>query len=265
MLNFIVAIIVFFISMIFITKIYRKCENTHEKIIFILMYLIFLSPTIVFYLDLYNIPSMFGYDEKIDTQNWLSYIMNYIGTIISAVIGAVFLVYMTMYQINKNNEDNDKRDRENYRIQNMPLLNYEINGYNNEVRKDSNIKTDIGSNTGKIYYLNIKIENIGLASIKDIIIKINSDIIKVPQYLISDKSRNILKKDKSIEIHKNYYLEEKNKYKFILEVYYQDLLNNWYLQNIEINYNTTNIEKITYAVKKEELLDGGAEVRFTNN
>lgn len=229
------------------------------------MYLIFLSPTIVFYLDLYNIPSMFGYDKKIDTQNWLSYIMNYIGTIISAVIGAVFLVYMTMYQINKNNEDNDKRDKENYRIQNMPLLNYEINGYNNEVRKDSNIKTDIESNTGKIYYLNIKIENIGLASIKDIIIKINSDIIKETQYLISDKSRNILKKDKSIEIHKNYYLEEKNKYKFILEVYYQDLLNNWYSQNIEIDYNTNNIEKINYVVKKEELLDGRIDVSFTNN
>lgn len=258
MLNFIVAIIIFFISIIFIIKIYRKLKTTYEKIIFILMYLIFLSPTIVFYLDLYNIPSMFGYNEKIDTQSWLSFIMNYLGTIISAIIGAVILVYMTMYQINKNNEDNDKRDKENYRIQNMPLLNYIIDGYYKSGEKDYNIKTNLHNSTGKRYYLNTKIENIGLGSVKDIIIKINSDIIEKIQYLISDKSQNILKKDKSIEICNNIYLEENSNYKFTLDVYYEDLLNNWYFQNVEINYNTNKIKKISFVVKKEELSENKA-------
>lgn len=258
MLNFIVAIIIFFISIIFIIKIYRKCKTTYEKIIFILMYLIFLSPTIVFYLDLYNIPSMFGYNEMIDTQNWLSYIMNYIGTIISAIIGAIILVYMTMYQINKNNEDNDKRDKENYRVQNMPLLNYIIDGHYKSGEKNDNIKTKCRNITGKMYYLNIKIENIGLGNVKDIIIKIDSDIIEKPQYLISDKSQNILKKDKSIEICKNIYLEENSNYKLTLDVYYEDLLNNWYFQNVQIDYNTNNIEKIYFVVKKEELSENKA-------
>ena len=82
---------------------------------------------VIYYLDRYNIPSKFNLTMNINTQNWLSLIGNYITGIISAIIGALVAVWTTIYQIRKNNEQNEKRDKENLRIQNMPILKYDIN------------------------------------------------------------------------------------------------------------------------------------------
>lgn len=252
MLNFIVAIIILLISIIFISKTYRNCKTIHEKIIFALMYVIGLSPTIIFYLDLYNIPSMFGYNEKIDTQNWLSFIMNYLGTIISAIIGAIFLVYMTMYQINKSNEDNDKRDQENYRIQNMPLLKYEIttDAKSNLTDIEHLIVSKFSENTISTYDLNILIKNIGLNSVKKICVELDSEIISKPIYLIDGKSQISIEKDETIEIYRYFVLKGNANYAIELNVYYEDVLNNWYLQKVEIDYKATNRHRGTKSIGK---------------
>lgn len=250
MLRLILTIIIFLISIKFVFKVYDRCKETYERIIFILMFVVFLSPVVIFYLDYYNIPSLFGYAEKINTKDWLSFIMNYLGTIISSIIGAVFLVYMTTRQIVKNSEEN----QESHRIQNMPLLNYAVNTSTQNREEKDNIETIFTKNDGKIYCLNIEIKNIGLNCVKDIIIKINSDIIKQTQYLISDEMQNILIKDKTLEIGKNLYLKMNNNYKFILNIQYEDVLNNWYSQEAIIDYKAKDFGVAAITVKGEKLL-----------
>ena len=42
-------------------------------------------------------------------------------------MGVTASIYIAVNQIKKNNEENERRDKENLRIQNMPLLKYNIN------------------------------------------------------------------------------------------------------------------------------------------
>lgn len=239
MLNFIVVIMVFLISIIFVYKTYTSCKETYEIIIFILMYLVFLSPLVVFYLDLYNIPSLLGYNGKVDTQGWLSFIMNYLGTIISSIISVVFLVYMTMYQIKKNNEDNI----ENHRIQNMPLLKYEITTDYKECLTNEKylISSKFSKEVNSRYNLYLNIKNIGLNSVKKICIELESEFISESKWLIDGKSQISIEKNETIEVYRYFALNSDSNYKMNLNIYYEDVLNNWYLQRIEIDYITTNI------------------------
>lgn len=122
-ISFIIIVVVIFI---FAKLNYKKCEKEGEKIIFIFYVTIIYIPIILYYLDLWNIPSKLNLMKNIDSQNWLGFLFTYISTIFSSVIGVTASIYIAFVQIRKNNEDNEKRDKENLRIQNMPLLKYGI-------------------------------------------------------------------------------------------------------------------------------------------
>lgn len=255
MLRVTIAIISILILIKIASKAYKDCDKLYEKIIIIMYTIIVLSPAIILILDLADIPSKIFNENKINIQNWLGYTMNYLGAIIAAIIGAVAGLLMTLYQIKENNKDNEKRDKENLRIQNMPLLKYEITTASKGKNEKDNIETIFSKSNDKTHYLNIDITNVGLGCIKDIIVKIESDVLNTSQYLIDNKSYKIINKEECISINKNLYLERKKNYKFILNVYYEDLLNNWYSQKIEIDYLTKETGITSFVVKKEVLLE----------
>ena len=127
LIEIILFIIISVVMFLFARLNYKKCETGGEKIIFIFYIIIISIPIILYYLDLWNIPSRLNLIKNMNSQNWLNFLFTYVSTIVSSVIGVTASIYIAFIQIRKNNEDNEKRDKENLRVQNMPLLKYNIN------------------------------------------------------------------------------------------------------------------------------------------
>lgn len=68
-------IIVFAIILIFAILNYKKCKTGGEQIIFIFYVIIISIPIIIYYLDLWNIPSRLNLMKNMDSQNWLGFVV----------------------------------------------------------------------------------------------------------------------------------------------------------------------------------------------
>lgn len=257
MIEIISFIIVFAIILIFAILNYKKCNNGGEKIIFIFYVIIISIPIILYYLDLWNIPSKLNLMKNIDSQNWLGFLFTYVSTIVSSVIGVTASIYIAFIQIRKNNEDNEKRDKENLRVQNMPLLKYNIN---TERKCEGDVSELIITSIkdGQPFELNFSFKNIGLNSVKNIIIDYESDVT-ASTYRLSGKN-NIISMEKGEEIESNHFLalELNSKTNMKLIVYYEDVLNNWYRQVVDITYSASSrfknggyIGSVNYYVENE--------------
>lgn len=231
-------IIIGIIFLLFVKLNYKKCETGKEKIVFILYVITCITPVIIYYLDLWNIPSTLKLTNNINTQNWLSFLSNYTSSIVSTIIGVTASIYLALFQIRKNSEDTEKRDKENLRLQNIPLLKYDLKEENTKEIKLNELDTDIEN--GIIQQINLSFKNIGLNTIRKSYIKINSDILnKEYCFQLSNQS--------SIEINHETILQFVLKlfvnttYKFELTIYYQDLLFNNYEQKVVMEYEVLSI------------------------
>ena len=261
-------IVLYFISLIFIGLMiylsYRaitKAESLAEKITELIMAMVMFIVLIIYYSDRYNIPTKLNLTMNINAQNWLSFIGNYVSSVISAIIGALVAFWTTIYQIKKNNEENNRRDKENLKIQNMPILKYDINTERKGTGDLSElIVTNKENELGNAYNLNIILKNIGMNSIKNILIDFQSSVINNSIYrLLGKNAVNPLEKGEVIELNKYFSLKPSDKYyEMIIVIYYQDVLSNWYKQKVEIHYNANNILSnanysgtLTFKVQKE--------------
>ena len=262
--NIILFLISFFAICIMLYLSYRaikKSNSLAEKISEIVLAMVMAVILVIYYLDRYDIPTALNLGMNIDTQNWLSFIGNYITGVISAVIGALVAVWTAIYQIKKNNEENNRRDKENLRIQNMPILKYDINTERKGTGDLSElIVTNKENELGNVYNLNIILKNIGMNSIKNIIIDFKSPVINNSIYrLLGKNAVNPVEKDEVIELNKFFSLKPSDKYyEMYIVLYYQDVLSNWYKQEIQIHYNASNIfdkggyiGRLNYEVKKD--------------
>lgn len=241
-------IILFFISLFFIGIIVflsfrsiKKSNSLAEKIGELIIVIIMVVLMLMYYVDRYNIATNLKLEMNVDTQNWFSFIGNYITGIISAVIGGLVAVWTTVYQIRKNNEENNKRDFENLRIQNMPILKYSVSANKNKLNELENlIVTNI--NDGTPYELKISLKNIGLNNIKNIKVDFQSELINNSiQRILGKDSIVAVEKGEEIVIEKFFSLKSSDKpYKILITVYYEDVLANWYKQLIKVNYAATN-------------------------
>lgn len=77
---------------------------------------------IIYYIDRFNLSTILKINTNVDTQNWVMIITTCIASIISATIGGLIAFGIAINQIKENNMQNS----ENLRIQNMPMLKYEI-------------------------------------------------------------------------------------------------------------------------------------------
>ena len=258
-------IVIVIIAMYVLNKITLKVINKEKDIVVkvfgwvcLIISDIFL---IVYYLDRFNIPTFFEVNQNVDTQNWLNNISNFISNILSATIGGIIALGIARHEINENN----KQNLENNRIQNMPMLKYNIitDVKGKKINIDNHIftKYDNVDNSG-IYDILINIKNIGLNNVKRIIVDIQSEDFLNNDRAIGRDTQVPIEKGENIEIYRLFSLLKGKEYKMILNVYYEDVLQNWYFQEVEIKYKASNvfdnnggIGQVSYIVKEENLIN----------
>lgn len=260
---FLIALIGIAIIIYLAYRAIRKSNSLAEIIGEIIIAVVIATFLLVYYLDRCNIPTKLNWNVNVNTQNWLSFIGNYITGIVSAIIGSLVAVWAALYQTRKNNEDNIKINSENLRIQNMPLLKYDFETFEGKLTPDADvIMTKFKE--GKPYKIGMSIKNIGLSSIKNIKVDFISEINDNKKIRLKGKDTVIvMESNEKIEIRRIITLDVLNKpYIMNLEVSYQDVLNNWYKQIIEIYYTATDVVnvggpvgKIEWIVKEEERIE----------
>lgn len=263
---FIITMIIIGLTLYFIGRSMRKSNDLVEKICYIVLAVVNSTFLIIYYLDKFNIPTELGWNVNVNTQNWLSFIVTYATSIVSAGIAALVSVFITIYQIKKNNEHNEKRDKENLRIQNMPMLKYEMKTSSNrddyKIELEHLIVSNCNEKSMTTYNLFILIKNIGLNNVKRIIIDMESSMMKKIYRILGDNNVVPLEKNEEKEIFRYFALEREKEYLIKLHIYYEDVLQNWYYQVIEATYDATKyndnslpIGQINYKVNEEKQIN----------
>lgn len=239
----------------------KKSEEIVEKVIDIVLIVIVVIFLIIYYTDRFNLPTLLGMNKNVDTQNWLTIITTSIASIISSAIGGLIALGIARSEIRENRKQND----EILRIQNMPMLKYEIKIEKMEyemINEEYLMGTNCNIAKSSIYKLMMHIKNIGLNNVKKIMIDIEFLSLNKEYRIVGDNNLIFIQKDKEIEEYKYLALEKEKECKIKLKVYYQDVLMNWYFQIIDIIYNTNkennnliDDEKIICRVNEEKLIN----------
>lgn len=244
----VVSVIVIIFTIRYCVKLYRETKNDLEKVIYVFLGISIIFPVIIYYLDRYNIPSLFGYTQNTNSSDWVNNISNYSAVIFSTLLNAAFLVFVTMKQIKANyednieinkkmNEDNVKLNNEMQRIQNLPFLRYKFTNERLEgpilgENKKWFFSNQDDSNNGSIDFT-MEIENIGLNAVRKVCLEVESELLKESEHFEFCNQSNLEKN----EIKKKEFIitnVDKGTYQMKVFVYYQDLLKNWYKQQIDL-------------------------------
>lgn len=262
---FIITMVILVLMIYFIYKATNESNSLAEKLSYFLLAIIDIILLSIYYLDRFNIPTALGWNINVNTQNWLNFIGTFITGILGAGIGVITSVFITIYQIKKNNEENTKRDSENLRIQNMPMLKYEIETkrtYKEQIDIEHLIITNCDDKIAISYDLFISIKNIGLNNVKRIMVDFESPIVNNIDRILGNNTVIPIERNETKKIYRYFALESGKKYEIKLKVYYEDVLQNWYCQIVDINYNATNISNgsyslgnVEYKVNEEVLID----------
>ena len=240
LIKIIIRIAVLVPSIIYLTKLYKESKTILEKVLCLALFFVVLTPIIIYYLDKYNIPTFFKWNENVNTQNWLSFLSSYLSSIAGAVVSAAVLVIVTIKQMDRTLKENQVRDKEERRINNMPLLEYKI--FSNEDRNKKICRVDTVFEDGFTCGINLKIKNIGMNSVRKSFIVLSSPEVTTKKCFEVDK-QSCIYKEETKEL-KFLLTLPAGEYKFTLKVYYEDLLKNWYMQKIEISCNVVDYKII---------------------
>ncbi len=233
-LQIIVTVIILAFSCYFCIKYYHKCESFLEKVFFILFFVMEIFVILLYYLDRYNIPTLLNWDKNVDTQNWLSILATYGGSIIMESFSGIILFFITMMQLKRTTEDNEELNKEERRINNLPLLRYTFEA---QAPDDLNTKCldTIITSDGQRGEIILGIKNVGMNTTRKCYIQISSDILEEDYCYELDDKQGLLEKNEERFI--QFLLNLKfQKYDFIFNIYYQDLSFNWYMQKIKLEY-----------------------------
>ena len=148
----------------------------------------------------------------------------------------------------------------------MPMLKYEIKttGMEEKIKIDMEhlIISNCNEKNTSTYELLILIKNIGLNNVKRIIIDLESTILNNKNKIIDYNNIIPIEKNETKSIYRFFSLERDKEYPMKLIIYYQDVLQNWYCQTIDIRYETTKYNKnssaigqIKYKVNEEILIN----------
>ena len=253
-LEFITISICMIILFLYVRKQYNKSDSFFEKVMFILYFLIWLYPLSIFIFDSLNILSILKFKDKVDSKIWLELLFNYGALIISQIFSAIILFFITRMQIDAAREENFERDKIERRLNNMPLLKYSF--IDTVASNVYELKTK--GRARKMKFLGLVIDNIGDSAVRKCYVQIKSDILdKDYIFKLDEQSCLPCGKDKLIAFDMK--LNE-GVYKFNIIVYYQDLIHNWYSQEILLEYTTTEYHvnsTLIYpaSIKKCEILD----------
>lgn len=228
----------------------KLCSNTNKNYLDKLLYCIVVVTLFIivflYLLDILNIPTKYDWSINTDTQRWFEALVDYSSAILTGIISLLLM----FWQIKENNEENLRRDNENLRIQNMPILKYDLStnrdGDKNDLQK--HILTNCNKEITATYDLLIDIKNIGLNNVKRIILDFESIVVDNIGRIIGKDIMFPLEKNERKKVHILFDLERNKKYNIKINVYYEDMLKNWYYQEIKIQYKTTNINESVLAI-----------------
>ena len=184
--------------------------------------------------------------ENIDSDNWHSFLATYGSSLVSALIGAGFLVVVTGIQMDRSKEDNDDLAKKQLRLQNIPVLKFKVNYENNSKNGPTIVIDDQLSDVRELTFVNINIKNIGLGIAQNIKYFAVVDTINTFE-INQDISIAYHNKDEEI-VHSIYFnvpaVENYNK-NILLLLYYDDLLGNNYVQKFDCcihSYSSSDLE-----------------------
>ena len=241
-----------------IKKTYKKCDTVFERVIFIFLLISFISIMGIYFFDKLNLSRFFLIGEEVDTRTWLAIISSFMTSILAETLGGIILIFVTYLQIEANREDLNKKEKENNRINNMPLLVYSFpDGNMNAVNNIYSIETNKSFEKEINWTLSIK--NIGMNAVRKCYLNIinksidNNITCKIDEQSSIDKDQT---KDICFFQKVNY-----GKYDFKINIYYEDLLHNWYSQKIDVYFNIEETSdyvgyynKVHYIVHDEKII-----------
>lgn len=243
---FSVYVVIFVLLIITFRYLYRtyKAGDDLEKSIYLLVIVAVVIPILLFLCDKYNIPSKLKYTENVNIDNWMNFIGTYTSGLVSALISAAFLIFITIKQINQTYKDNIELNNENQRLQNLPLLRYNFthDKIENEPFQENQkwiFSNQSDTNNGSIVFT-MEIENIGLNAVRKVYLELESELFDKKEYLElcnqSSIEKNEIKTQRFVIAN-----VEKGTYKVKMVVYYQDLMKNWYSQKVHLVISHTEI------------------------
>lgn len=222
-------------SIYYVIKNIKRAESFFEKT-FILLYLFVYSvPATLYILDAYNIPTKLNIFSKVNMGKWNDFMGPYITTIVGNIVSGAILLLITRWQIGKQIESNN----EDKRIQNAPILKYNITNEYIEGSEEFHLLNGINKKTHP-YNIFLNIENIGLNHARNFKIDIYGINNKRLKTYTNDNNQSIIKKDENIKIDLIIDLEKNEKSKIIkLYVFYDDFLKNKYRQDVTLNISAS--------------------------
>lgn len=256
-LNILIVLGTLLIAYFIIRKTYKKCETIFERVIFVFLLISLISIMSIYYFDKFNLLRFLLIGKEIDTKSWLTIISSFMISILAETLGGIILIFVTYKQIEANREDLNKKEQENNRISNMPLLVYSfpkenINAIGNIYYIKTNKKFD------KEINWTLSIKNIGMNAVRKCYLNIidksmdNSIICKMDNQSSIDKNQT---KDICFFQKINY-----GNHDFKINVYYEDLLHNWYIQKIDVYFYVEKtsdylgyFNKVNYIVHDEKI------------
>ena len=231
-IDIMVALIVLFFSCYFCIKFYTKCKSQLEKIFYILLVVMETFIMALYYLDRYNVPTLLGWNQNVDTQNWLSILSKFGTSVMAEVLSGVILFLVTIMQINRTLEDNRNPDKEERRINNLPLLKY---SFYEQLSDDANRKVlETKIEDGVLDEIILGVKNIGMNTVRKCYINVSGNILK-RGFCFELDQQSSLEKSEEKTIKFLMYLTP-NKFDFTFKIYYQDLTFNWYVQKFKLEY-----------------------------
>lgn len=238
------------VIIIFFKKYYKKCENRTEKILYVYASAVLVFIIILYYSDKLNISGYLGIGDNTKPQNWLS-ILASLGTSIAAeILAGLILIYVTMLQIQENRKDMIRKEQEDRRINNMPLLVYDFLDNNNDAVKINNIYKLETKKLAQHTEITLSVKNIGMNAVRKSYVEIKGNSLIRTSICELDQQSSLDKNETKVI---DFVLElENGKYNYEITIYYEDLLHNWYSQKIDLEFKLSG-ERNTVDYNEEKV------------
>lgn len=230
-----ICLIIFIFWMIYkIYKEYKASKTIDEKTTFWLIMAICFTPLIIFYIDRGDLPSKFGWLKNTNSDRWFNFLGTYISSILGATIGALALVLITIHEFKAIKEN----DNEQMRINNLPLIKYDFSIFD---KYNATEFIDLYKKSFESLFIMVHLRNIGMNTIRKCYINVNSSIISSAYDYKIDDQATIEKNCEKNLVFKIPLASKNNKIKLIVK--YQDILFNWYEQEVEVQLDNIVFHK----------------------
>lgn len=233
--------VIFYI--VFAVYFVNKQSNKQRKYIFISLFCILFIPSFFLSLDNMDFFSRSGWFKNSNSDRWFSFFSNYVSALLGSVLSGAILIYITIIQINKTNEFNLIKEKEENRINNLPFIKYNFkifDMYNATKFYDPICIYD----NERIVYLMIVMKNIGMNTVRKCYVSLSSTLISDNYDYKIDEQELIEKNGEKNIVFKIPVNNDNNEINFIFK--YQDIMFNWYEQKVLLKIRKVEFDEYEY-------------------